>query len=42
MRAIDVLTATLDEYAEFDSELEMIRATYRAKRAFNELLAKQL
>ncbi|RKT25631.1 putative Zn finger protein [Paraburkholderia sp. RAU2J] len=40
VRAIGMLRARLDERAEFTSELEAIRAAYRAKRNFIKLLAK--
>lgn len=40
VQAIGMLRARLDEHAEFASELEGIRATYRAKRNFIKLLAK--
>jgi hypothetical protein len=39
VRAIGLLRARLGERAEFTSELEGIRATYRAKRNFIKLLA---
>lgn len=42
VQAIGMLRARLDEHAEFASELEGIRATYRAKRNFIKLLAKLL
>lgn len=40
VQAIGMLRARLDEHAEFASELEGIRATYRAKRNFIKLFAK--
>ncbi|WP_147485807.1 hypothetical protein [Burkholderia pseudomallei] len=40
VQAIGMLRARLDEHAEFASELEGIRATYRAKRNFIKFLAK--
>ncbi|WP_321818327.1 MULTISPECIES: SWIM zinc finger family protein [unclassified Paraburkholderia] len=40
VRAIGILRARLDERAEFASELEEIRSTYRSKRNFIKLLAQ--